>query len=209
MTYKDITINQYIELCELLKECDEKDFLSVQVSEISIITKTSEEEVLELPLPEYQKKVREIQFLSTPPQPNPKKLNTIVIAGQTFDVVKDVRKMTAGQFIDYSTFASFRDDKYIAHLLSVFVLPHGKKYGDYDQDEHIEFLANNLDIQTAFDICFFFLHKLQTLLKVMELYLAWEIRKMKKNKEIPTEKMMEAQKKLDLLKNGIGFIRQM
>lgn len=209
MTYRDITINQYLKLCELLDECDEKDFLSIQVTEIAIISNMSEEEVLELPLPEYQEKVRSISFLTAPPKPSPKKFNSLVIAGKNFDVIKDVRKMTAGQFIDYSTFAGFKSNKYIAHMLSVFVLPQGKKYGDYDQDEHIEFLGEHLDVQTAFDICFFFRHKLQILLETMEVYLGWEIKKMKKNKKIPTEKMKEVQEKLDLLKNGIGFIKQM
>ena len=206
MTYKDIKINQYNQITELLKESDNMDLLSIQVREIAIVFNLTDDEVLNLPLPEYQKKVGEIRFLSQPLKPNPKKINSLVIGDRKFDVVKDVKNMTAGQFVDYNTFMGMKDTKYTSHILSVFVLPQGKKYGDYDQDEHIEFLGQNLDIQTAYDICFFFLHKLQNLLKSMELYLGWEIRKMKKNKEIPKEKMQEIQNQLDSLRNGIGYI---
>ena len=204
MTYKDIKINQYLELCDLLKESDDLDLLSIQVKEISIVFGISEDEVLNLPLPDYQKKVREISFLSQPLKPCPKKINSLVIGDRKFNIIKDVKNMTAGQFVDYNTFIGMNDKKYTPHILSVFVVPEGKKYGEYDQDEHIEFLSANLDIQTAYDICFFFLHKLQNLLKAMELYLGWEIKK--NRKKIPMEKMQEIQSQLDSLRNGIGYI---
>lgn len=206
MTYKDISIKKYLELIQLVEDSDVKDLLSIQVSEIAILFGLDENTVLNMKLDDYQDKVRQISFLSQAPKPNPRRLNSIVIAGKKFDVVKDVKNMTAGQFIDYNTFVGFKDDKYIPHLISVFVIPQGKKYGEYDQDEHIEFLANNLDIQTAMDICFFFLQKFQTLLKAMELCLDWQMKKVMKDKTLTPEKKKEIQEKLDSLKNGVGLI---
>jgi len=202
MTYKDISIKQYLALTELAEEADNRDMLSLQVGEIAIIFNMTEDDVLSLPLPEYQKKVKEIQFLSTPPKRNPHRISKIKINGKPYDVATDVRKLTAGQFIDYNTFVKMKDDKYLPHIISVFVTPEGKKYGDYDMDAHIEEVSC-LDLQTALDLSFFFLSKYQDWLKSMILCLGWQIKKVK-NPE--TKKTLMNQ--LDSLKSGLGYITQ-
>ena len=209
MTYRDINIKKYIELKKVLDDTD--DLLRVQSQLIAIVNDMTEEEVLNLPLSEYSKKVKTIDFLTEVPKINnraPKKLN---LNGRKYEVITDARKLTAGQYIDFQTLMQSENvDDYLPNLLACFIMPEGEDYGDYDVMAVADEIAEYLDIETALSLMRFFQLASTTLISNTLSYLVKRMKKLlRETKDAQTkEKIQEAivqMKELQgLFKNGIG-----
>lgn len=157
MTYYDLTIDKYLQIKEVLTEHTGDD-LEIQVALLSVLNECGEDELLDLPLSEYQKKVADLAFLSEPLDPKPQCPKNITIAGEEYEVVRDIKRFTAGEYIDYQSLVK-SDDFYsvIPNVLACFFIPKGKNYGrDYDIMEVAEKIKNNVSIGLALDVCFFF-----------------------------------------------------
>ena len=209
MTYKDINIKKYLELKKVLDDTD--DLLRVQSQLIAIVNDMTEEEVLNLPLTEYTKKVHTIDFLTEVPKISnrtPKKLN---LNGRKYEVITDVRKLSAGQYIDFQTLMQSENvDDYLPNLLACFIMPEGENYGDYDVMAVADEIAEYLDIETAFSLMRFFQSASSLLISNTLSYLVRRMKKLlRETKDAQTkEKIQEAitqMKELQgLFKNGIG-----
>ena len=161
MTYYDLTIDKYLQIKEILTEHTGDD-LEIQAAILAVLNECTEDELLDLPLSDYQKKVADLTFLSEPLDPKPRCPKTITIAGVEYEVVRDVKRFTAGEYIDYQNLVK-SDDFYsvIPNILACFFIPKGKNYGrDYDILEVAEKIKNNVSIGLAMDVCFFFQKKL-------------------------------------------------
>ena len=156
-SYKDLTIKEYLELKELMAE-ERADDLSAQVRLVAFLDKKTEEEIMSMKLPDYHKLVEKTKFLMELPEPSKKAPKSIKIGNYKLNVVTDIAKMTTAQYIDYQNFLAMEDkEKYIANIVGCFFVPQGKKYNvGYDIDEVVDLIANNVSIQDALDICFFF-----------------------------------------------------
>ena len=162
MTYYDLTIDKYLQIKEALENAE--DDLNTQVTLLSIINECTEDELLDLPLGEYHKKVGDLAFLSESPQPRPNCPKTIKIDGEVYETVRDVKKFTAGQYIDYVTLIK-NEDFYatIPNILACFFIPKGKDYGkDYDIMEVAKKIRYNVSIGLAMDVCFFFSNEINS-----------------------------------------------
>lgn len=149
--YKDLTIKKFVELRNIDTEGVEE--IDVQVQMLSILSDMDEDAILSLPLEEYKKMVRESAFLLKEPQTRGKCPKKVIINGKEYTVLDDVRKMTAGQYIDYQNYLGRGEtDKNLPYLLSCFIIPKGEKYGDSDVIEEMD----NLPIETALTIANFF-----------------------------------------------------
>lgn len=156
MTYYDLTIEKYLEIKEVLENAT--DDLSTQVALLSVLNECTEDELLDMPLDEYKRKLLDLNFLSQPLNPQPQCPKTITIGKEVFEAVRDVKQFTAGQYIDYQNLIK-SDDFYsvIPNLLACFFIPKGKGYGrDYDIMEVAEKIKKNISIGLALDVCFFF-----------------------------------------------------
>lgn len=193
MTYKDITISKFNELRDIIEE--QADDLTLQARLIACLNDMSEEEVLNLPLSDYQEKVKDIAFLTEKPDINPRCPKKITINGKKFTVITDPRRMTAGQYIDFQTFINMKDpDKYLHNILACFVEPEGKKYGEYDVIEVAELLADNISVEEGLGITNFFLLKSRIFINSILDYLEKRLKRMErkeKNQETK-EKLKEA-----------------
>ena len=100
----------------------------------------------------------------------------------------------------------------LKNIVAIFMIPEGKKYGDYDLDEVIDELYNNMPIADAYSVCFFFTLQLQSLTKATLYYLERKIKKeMKKEKnKMRKEKIAEGLEQIQqvkhLLNDGAGYI---
>lgn len=204
-SYNKLTIGKFIELQDM--DYTGMSEIDIQVKIISILAEIDEDAVMDLPLPEYKELASATKFLSTPPKYEAKLPKKIVIEGREFNVVSDIKKMTAGQYIDYQTYIGLKDNKYLPHILSCFVIPKGEKYGDSNTEEIIQLFTDKLNILSALSISAFFLHKWQSLTKATLLYLTWKLKRMKKkekNKEVK-EKMEKAISLLNTIRSGDGL----
>ena len=209
--YKELSINKYLELQELLK--DEYDELELQAQLIGILAGMSEDEVLGLSLDEYQRMVADTSFLLEKPKVTDKIPGRIVINGKKYVICKDIPNLNVAQYIDYQTLTSKPDkDQYIPHILSCFVVPEGHTYGDgkYDNQDVIKDIGEHLSIQDAISVCFFFHKKYRRLIEDMLIYLDWKIRRMKRKAKDEKTRMMlkEAMNQVEILRglvpNGAG-----
>lgn len=206
--YKDLTLGKYLQLREIDPTCDEMD---IQVQMLSILSDKDEEEILDLPLPEYRKLVGQTAFLVEQPVAGKTPPREITVNGRKYSVLRDAKEMTAGQYIDYQNYISDTSvaEKNLPFLLSCFVIPKGKKYGDYDLEEVVSDIRC-MPIETVLTLSSFFFRQSQNSINNMLIYLDWMTKRMEKREKDETKKAMmkEAREKVamlqDLLKDGDG-----
>lgn len=210
-SYKTLTLGKFMELQKIdYKSMEEID---IQVKMLSVLSDMDEDEILKMPLNEYSKMVNNTAFLSKQPEISKNIPDKIKINDKIYVLVKDVKKMTAGQYIDYQQYLAANDfNFYLPYILSCFIIPKGKTYGDYDIEEVVDILKNNLSVEEALSISGFFMKKFRTSIKAILLYLDWKIKKMmrKTKDETVKTKLMTARKAIvslkDLMKDGAGYL---
>lgn len=211
-SYKDLSVNKYLELQDMLsEECED---IELQAQLIGILADMSEDEVLALSLDEYQKMVADTSFLLEKPKLNNHIPSSIKINGVKYKICKDVPNLNVAQYIDYQTLTAKEDkDRYLPQILSCFIIPEGHTYGDgkYNNQDVVDAIGEYLSIQDAVSVCFFFHRKYRRLIEDTLIYLDWKLKRMgrkAKNEETRT-KMTEARNQVkalrDLVLNGTGL----
>lgn len=208
--YNKLSIGKFMEIQDI--DFTGMEEIDIQVSLIAILNDMTEDEVMDLPLNDYKDCVRKLKFLATKPEPKTKIPKAVKLDGKEYTVIKDIKEMTAGQYIDYQNYLSHKENKYLPHILSCFIIPKGEKYGDSNLMEIIEIIKTELPIGIALTMSAFFLKKWESLTKGTLTYLGlkmkWMMRK-EKNQEVK-KKMQMAIKNLTTLRNsidsGVGLI---
>lgn len=208
-SYNDLTVGKYQELRKL--ELEGLDALEQQVVILAVLNDMDEDEVFNMPLADYQKLASDMHFLDTQPVINTKhNPKTIKIGGEEYDVVQDARDLTAGQYIDYQHYLGVEDfDGQLPNILTVFVIPKGKKYGEgYNMAELANTFKEKMPIITAMEISSFFLRQSLTSIKasLTSLRLKMRMMKMTTRKKEVKEMIQEAIDKLGLLKDSINSL---
>lgn len=208
--YKDLTIAKYQQLLSI--DWNDMDEVDRQVTMISILSDKDEDEILNLPLTEYTKLAAQTEFLLKEPDVKKRKPNKIRINGKEYEVLKEVKDMTAGQYIDYQQYLSLNDiNKFLPNILSCFIIPKGKKYGEYNIDGVINDIKD-MSVEEALSIASFFTKKFRTSIEAILLYSRWMLKKMKRKTKDETmkENIEMARKRLQSLynsiRNGDGFL---
>lgn len=205
MTYYDLTIDKYLQIKEVLENAT--DDLSTQVELLAVLEECTEDELLDMPLDEFKRKLGDLVFLSEPLNPKAKCPKSIVIEGQTYEAVRDVKQFTAGQYIDYQNLIKSEDFySIIPNLLACFFIPKGKDYGkDYDIMEVVKKIRNNVSIGFALDVCFFFqMQSINSINRMLDyLVLTTKIQMRKASKETKP-KMKKAVEKIQELKDSFN-----
>lgn len=202
MEYKDVNVGTYLDVRATIKEHEGSE-IELHVKIISLLFGMSEDEVLDMPLDKFLECETGIGFLYRRPKITGKIPNVITLNNRKYNVIKDSKKLTASQYIDYQTYIGMEDpDSHIAEVLSVFLVPEGEKYGHYDIEPVIEEIKQYMPIQTALDVCFFFRKKSLKSSKHTLRYLLWMMRGMRmknrKNKQM-VEKITEIEKNLMIM----------
>ena len=209
--WNDISIDIFNKLKAIdYKRGDDFEELNANISLLSILCGVEEDEIAKLTTGEFNKLLIQTEFLKE--MPKVKIQDKYIINGNKYEVFLSLKKMSVAQYIDFQTY--YKDvKKYFKELLSVFLIPQGKKYGEgYDIDITIKEIGEHLSIVDANSILFFFAILFQSLTKTMLTYSIKDMKKMKKKmksqEEIEKMEMaiQQMEKAKDLVINGAGFI---
>lgn len=190
------------------------DDIELQVAIIGILNDMAEEEVLKLKVTDYSKLAGESNFLLEAYHPTAKCPNSIMLNGQKYSIIKDLKKLNTAQFIDYNTYMKMDDpDRFLAEVLSIFIIPEGKDYNDgYDIADVHQAIREYMPISVALNIAFFLRKKSQRLLErtITSLEVMMKMMKWKEKNQERKEQLMEAERMLKELKqmtlhlDGVG-----
>lgn len=159
-SYSKLNIGTMLKLASLDEGLTPEDR---QVSILAILSGCSEQEILDLPLQEYSRRVVASRFLD---EDMPKRLPQKRYKVGEFDLVPamDYRKVTTAQFYDFKMFSDLGTSKggdlssVMIPMLSCMMIPKGKKYCEgYEPEEVQEAIRDNLRADDAIALHAFFL----------------------------------------------------
>ena len=206
--WQSISIKKFDEIRKSLIR-NKNNELESNLALLSSLCDVPIDEIEDLPLNEFSKLVKQTEFLKEMPKVEIK--DNYVINGKKYVLCANVSKMTTAQYIDYQTLVK-NADKNVKELLSVFLIPKGKKYGEYDLEEVMSDIYNYFPIADARAVSFFFTLVLQSLTKATLISL-----ERRTKKELKKTKTKEEKEKIEMLletirlskdsiPNGIGHI---
>ena len=184
-SFNQVSIKLYRKLKEVTEDLSKSELVkSVEI--VALLNDKTVDEVLHLPIPEFNSLVAETSFLDHPKLENPKATapRFIKIGDQKFSLELDVYKWSTARFIDFQTFikeGSKPEDKMYCNALACILVPEGKEYGkDYDPLEVARLIEDSLDIITANQVSFYWKRRWLGSLKVIQSYLTWILKKAQK-----------------------------
>lgn len=213
-SWKDINVNTFIRLqleWQNFETTGDKvmDDLNRSIILLSILCDTTEDEITNLSKSEFTTLLHQTVFIND--MPKVKIQDKYVINGKKYKVFLTLQDMSISQYIDFQTFYK-EQDKYFKELIACFLIPDGKKYGEYNINEVIDDIGNHMTIVDAYSILFFFVLLYQSLTKAILNYSIKDMKKMMKKEKNKEQKMKmeksiaEMKKAMDSLNDGVGFI---
>lgn len=159
-SWNECSIDLFYAIDDIIKDNSLKP-IEKNIKLTSIILELPEKEVYAMQIDEYNKYIKELQWVQHFNFDKNYKPSKLVINGQKYKVITKSKDISIGQYIDFQIFWMKKDiRKYIGNLLACFILPENKKYGeDYDPSELAETIRQNLDVITAYNLLFFSLKK--------------------------------------------------
>lgn len=165
--WSDITIAEYERIVETIKSTD--DEIERLTGVISVLSGVDEDEIADMPIAEIAKIGQKLDFLNSFDFNKNATYKTLVIDGET--LVLSVKDMTVAQYVDFQATWS-AETKDLARIISICYVPKGKTYNkDYDIEELINKIRNNVSIEKANSICFFLLKRFGKLTNSTVLFL--------------------------------------
>ena len=207
-SWKNITIAIFDKIKDVKIEEDytQETMLQKNIELLTILCDCSEEDIINLPLNEFNELIKKTEFLKELPKVN---MNDYYeINGNVYEVHRNLREMLTSQYIDFQTLSKEKD-KNLANILACFLIPKGKRYGeDYDVITVAEEIYNHFNIVDARSIMFFFTLLFQSLTKTILTYSIKQMKRATKSKEME-QQIKELEQNLmlakNLVENGIGF----
>lgn len=189
-SYSQLPLGKYQQIMQIFKEEDRED-IDRQVSIIAILNDLPEDEVLNMPIADFSALSEASTFLYLEkPQFKGKVTDKVIMDGQTYCITKGVNELTTAQYIDFQAFAT-DVNKNIVSLLSIFIIPEGKKYNEgYDIIDVQRIIRENLTAPHATAILGFFLKRLRLSVSSILIYLGYKMKKRKK-RNLQTLMMMK------------------
>ena len=140
---------------------------------LSVLCDVDEEAVWELPVEEARALFKQVEWIGNFSFNKGWSSKVYMVGNVKCDVQVNVSKMSVAQYIDFQTY--FKEDMNdIARILSVILVPQGKKYGEgYDMEEFIKLISKYVPITEANAMCFFFIMKSVDTIRTMRIYSAW------------------------------------
>lgn len=203
-SYDTLPIGKYLEICKLYesKGINEDDRT---IAVLSILNDIAEDDLLNMPIPDFMKMKDRAAFLFAEPIKDKKKVASVYNLGPfTLIPTTDIYRMTAAQYIDYQTFSPKGAD-FLAQTLSCFLVPKGKKYAqDYDIAQVQDAIRKYLPVTAAFALSAFFLRKLLRSIRITLISSEWRLKAMIKHPKAKRTlaKVRAARRSLE---NGDGF----
>lgn len=157
--WSDITIAEYERIVYIINCTD--DEIERLTGVISVLSGVDEDEIADMPIAEIARIGQKLDFLNSFDFNKNATYKSLVIDGET--LVLAVKDMSVAQYVDFQATWS-AETKDLARIISICYVPKGKKYNqDYDIEELIKKIRNNVSIDKANSIGFFLLKKLNGL----------------------------------------------
>lgn len=156
-TFKEMPVGVYEQVLAI-NAAQERDDLERQVATIAALSGTTDEEVLNMPLPDYKVASGELVFLTMPVpiRKDPKPAKEYRLGDLRLVPSADPMKMTAAQYIDFQTVsAQAAKEKHgnLSALLACFLIPKGCRYNEgYDIREVQAAIRDGLDVVSAIEL---------------------------------------------------------
>lgn len=191
--WNNITIKQYNLINDLrgeLKEkMDEIDNININIKLYSIISGKDIEEIERMDINEFGEIVENEMAFMLEPIPTVAVKNKYEINGKQYVLNTNVRQLSVSQYIDYNNIMQ-NEEKDMVKLLSIYLIPDGKEYGDYDFGEVYKDIES-MSVVDGNAICFFFRLQYALLMRSSIIYSKKMLKKMMKR-----EKNEEKKKKM-------------
>ena len=191
LTWMDVTLHQFNLLQEAIKIEDETERV-IRISEILL-----GDEVTNLPLKEFNEKVKELSFMKNelPVKNPPKKLE---VNGRKYYMDCLLGNLSTAQYVDFRSYSNATNPD-IAKMLSVFIIPEGHKYNDgYDMLEVINDIQL-LPIPIVNSTAFFFKRQSEKFIQIFQSYSIKRIKKLNLPKEIKKNMIKVVKESVDLV----------
>ena len=157
--WSDVTIGEYERIVDIIKGTD--DEIERLTGVISVLSGVDENEIADMPIVEIARIGKKLDFLNSFDFNKNATYKSLVIDGET--LVLSTKNMTVAQYVDFQASWS-AETKDLARIISICYVPKGKTYNkDYDIEELIKKIRNNVSIDKANSIGFFLLKKLNGL----------------------------------------------
>lgn len=181
-SYDKLPLYKWFEINEILTSEDSD--IDKQVDMICVLGDYERDYVEGLKLEDYSRLVQKTRFILTLPKTEmPEKFYTL---GEfRLEPMLNARDMNVAQYTDYSTYLQLENmQERMIGLISVFLIPKGKKYNDgYSVDRVKELILTELTVDKALSLSAFFLEYTKAWLKGTQTYLVKRLKKMKLTKE--------------------------
>ena len=165
--WSDVTIAEYERIVDIINRTD--DEIERLTGVISVLSGVDENEIADMPIAEIAKIGQKLDFLNSFDFNKNATYKTLVIDGET--LVLAVKDMTVAQYVDFQATWS-AESKDLARIISICYVPKGKTYNkDYDIEELIDKIRNNVSIDKANSICFFLLKRFAKLTNSTTIFL--------------------------------------
>ena len=159
--YNDLPIGKYIEISRIVRD-DTLPEVDRQVRMLSILSGRTEDDILNAPVTDFAELSRTARFLERPPETKPEVRDIYEAGAFRLVAVRDARKMTAAQYIDFQTFGRDAGNN-IVEMLSCLLVPEGMRYNDgYDVLEVQAAIREHMDCVSALGVYAFFFESLRT-----------------------------------------------
>lgn len=203
--YDTLTVGKY-EAIMRAQRSHADDINRRNLAILSILTDKSEEELLDMPVPQFRALMDKASFLRRPLRAAPV-CKTYALGDMTLRPVADIDKMTTAQYIDFQTLAK-QPEESVAKLVSCFLLPEGHRYNtDYDMADVHRAIRDHLSVSEAQGLlAFFFETSRRSMLNTLRSSVATLKRanRKKRNRRVTTA-MLELQMSILSLRAGAGF----
>lgn len=165
--WSDVTIAEYERIVETIKSTD--DEIERLTGVISVLSGVDENEIADMPIAEIARIGQKLDFLNSFDFNKNATYKSLVIDGET--LVLSVKNMSVAQYVDFQATWS-AETKDLARIISICYVPKGKVYNkDYDIEELIEKIRNNVSIDKANSIGFFLLKRFAKLTNSTAIFL--------------------------------------
>lgn len=189
MTWYDVTLYQFNEIEKAVNIEDDTERV-FRLAEIIF-----GEDVTNLPLKEFNEKVKQLVFLKEE-MPNKIPPKKIEVNGRKYFLDCLLGNITTAQYVDFTNQSNTGD---LSKMLSVFVIPEGHKYNDgYDMLQVMDDI-NSLPIPIVNSIAFFFSRQFSVFMEIFQRYSTKQIKKTNLPKEVKENLIKAVEKSVDLV----------
>lgn len=196
LEWDDITVGQF----SLIRSAYNDPDMTEEDRCIGLISFIYDVNPLELEFSDFQRMVRELEFIGTDVVPSEAK-KEYILNGHKYTLQKAINHVSTAQYMDFHNYLKEgeTDEKY-ADIISVFLIPEGMKYNDgYDIEEVKDDINRHMSITDALGIFGYFFHFFVRFVQISRRYTSRRLKKMK-------SLTMEEKQKIEEITNQIQRI---